>query len=141
MTKAEIDHLMSIEASLSFAETSADLAEIRREMHEAGFTKKSGNPGKKKPEKAAPLHFITEDGFHVYVGKNNYQNEEVTFKIGSGKDMWFHVKTLHGSHVIIKTEGKELPIRTISSGPRWRLTTPKAVMPTRSRSTTYSGRK
>lgn len=109
MTKAEIDHLMSIEASLSFAETSADLAEIRREMHEAGFTKKSGNPGKKKPEKAAPLHFITEDGFHVYVGKNNYQNEEVTFKIGSGKDMWFHVKTLHGSHVIIKTEGKELP--------------------------------
>ncbi|MEE3480614.1 MAG: NFACT RNA binding domain-containing protein [Lachnospiraceae bacterium] len=109
-TRAELDHLSSIEASLSFVETAADLSEIRREMHDAGFTKKSESRGKKKTsEKAAPLHFVTKDGFHVYVGKNNFQNEEVTFKLGSAKDMWFHVKTLHGSHVIIKTEGKELP--------------------------------
>lgn len=109
-TKAELNHLSSIEASLSFVESAADLNEIRREMHDAGFTKKSGTGGKKKvSEKAAPLHFVTKDGHEVYVGKNNYQNEEVTFKIGSARDIWFHVKTLHGSHVIIKTEGKELP--------------------------------
>ena len=110
-TKAEIDHLTSIEASLDFAETSSDIAEIRREMHDSGFLKKAEKKGgkKQKSEKAAPLHFVTKDGFHIYVGKNNYQNEEVTFRIGGNKDWWFHVKTLHGSHVIVKTEGRDLP--------------------------------
>ena len=71
-------------------------------------SKKSGmKKGAKKEKKAAPLSFRTRDGFLIYVGKNNYQNEEVTFKLATGKDWWFHSKTIHGSHVILKTDGKE----------------------------------
>ena len=62
-------------------------------------------------EKSKPLHYVTEDGFHLYVGKNNYQNDELTFKLANGGDWWFHAKKNAGSHVIVKTEGRELPDR------------------------------
>ncbi len=55
--------------------------------------------------------YISSDGFHIYVGKNNYQNEELTFKLAAGNDWWFHAKGIPGSHVIVKAEGKELPDR------------------------------
>ncbi|MBR6526658.1 MAG: DUF814 domain-containing protein, partial [Lachnospiraceae bacterium] len=58
-----------------------------------------------------PFHYICSEGFHMYVGKNNFQNEEVTFQIADGGDWWFHAKGVPGSHVIVKTEGKELPDR------------------------------
>ena len=58
-----------------------------------------------------PFHYISSDGFHIYVGKNNYQNEELTFKFANGGDWWFHAKGIPGSHVIVRTEGKELPDR------------------------------
>ena len=58
-----------------------------------------------------PFHYISSDGFHIYVGKNNYQNEEVSFKIAGSDDWWFHAKGIPGSHVIVKSEGKELPDR------------------------------
>ena len=57
-----------------------------------------------------PYHYLSSDGFHMYVGKNNYQNEELTFKVANGNDWWFHAKGIPGSHVIVKTEGKELPV-------------------------------
>ncbi|MEG0216644.1 MAG: NFACT RNA binding domain-containing protein, partial [Hungatella sp.] len=53
----------------------------------------------------------TTDGFHIYVGKNNYQNEELTFKMATGNDWWFHAKGIPGSHVIVKAEGRDLPNR------------------------------
>ena len=55
--------------------------------------------------------FRSSDGFHIYVGKNNYQNEELTFKMATGNDWWFHAKGIPGSHVIVKSEGQELPDR------------------------------
>ena len=58
-----------------------------------------------------PFHYVSSDGFHMYVGKNNYQNEELTFQFANGGDWWFHAKGIPGSHVIVKTEGKELPDR------------------------------
>ena len=58
------------------------------------------------------MHFLSSDGFHIYVGKNNYQNEELTFKVATGKDWWFHAKGVAGSHVIVKSENKELSDRT-----------------------------
>ena len=57
------------------------------------------------------FHYLSSDGFHIYVGKNNYQNEELDFKFANGGDWWFHAKGIPGSHVIVKTEGKELPDR------------------------------
>lgn len=106
-TKNEIAHLSSIHASLLTCENEDDLALVRQELSDFGFIKKGVGKGKSK--KSSPLHYVTEDGFHLYVGKNNYQNEEVTFKIGRGNDWWFHSKGIPGSHVILKTEGREVP--------------------------------
>ncbi len=108
-TKAVISHLQSIETAIGFAENEADLAMLRKEMTEAGFLRAHGGKKQKLQQKSKPLHFITEEGFHIYVGKNNFQNDELTFKVATGNDWWFHVKTMTGSHVIVKTEGKELP--------------------------------
>lgn len=79
---------------------------------EYGFIKKRNTGGKKPKITSRPYHYLSSDGFHIYVGKNNYQNEEVTFKMADGGDWWFHAKGIPGSHVIVKTEGKELPDRT-----------------------------
>lgn len=59
-----------------------------------------------------PFHYISSDGFDMYVGKNNFQNDELTFKFANGNDWWFHAKKMPGSHVIVRTGGKELPDRT-----------------------------
>ena len=54
----------------------------------------------------------------MYVGKNNYQNEELSFKLASGNDWWFHAKGIPGSHVIVRTEGRELPDSTFEEAGR-----------------------
>ena len=66
----------------------------------------------KGSRRSQPLHYLSSDGFHIYVGKNNYQNDSLTFKLATGNDWWFHAKDIPGSHVIVKTEGQELPDRT-----------------------------
>lgn len=109
-TRQEIDHLESISAALDMAIKEEDLVPIKEELTEFGFIKKRGS-GKKPRITSRPYHYLSTDGFHMYVGKNNYQNEEVTFKIAGGGDWWFHAKGIPGSHVIVKTEGRELPDR------------------------------
>lgn len=110
-TKAEIDHLESISSFLDIALSENDLVQIKEELMEYGYMKKR-HPGGKKPKiTSQPFHYLSSDGFHIYVGKNNYQNEELTFKFATGNDWWFHAKGIPGSHVIVKTEGKELPDR------------------------------
>ena len=108
-TQKAIDHLNLILSSLSIAENESDLVMIRQELYEYGFTKKRPTTKKGQNQKSKPLHFVTDDGYHIYVGKNNYQNEEVTFKIATGNDWWFHSKTIPGSHVIVKSNNEELP--------------------------------
>lgn len=110
-TKAEIEHLESISAALDIALKEEDLVPIKEELMEFGYIKKRGAGGKKVKITSKPFHYISSDGFHIYVGKNNYQNEEVTFKIAGGGDWWFHAKGIPGSHVVVKTGGKELPDR------------------------------
>ena len=109
LTENTIKHLESIKTSLDLAETKEDLDSIRYEMEEANLIHKKKDLKNKRPKKEKPLHFVTDSGFHIYVGKNNYQNEYVTFKLGDKNDMWFHAKNIPGSHVIVKTDGKELP--------------------------------
>lgn len=88
-----------------------DLVQIKEELMEYGYIKKR-RAGEKRPKiTSRPFHYLSSDGFHIYVGKNNYQNEELTFKLANGGDWWFHAKGIPGSHVIVKTEGKELPDR------------------------------
>ena len=120
-TKNQIDHLESILTSLDMATSETDLSEIKEELIEYGYMKRKGgkNTKKGKVEKGKPLHYISSDGFHMYVGKNNYQNEELTFKFANGKDMWFHAKGMAGSHVIVKLEmADELPDRTYEEAGR-----------------------
>lgn len=118
-TKEEIIHLESILASLETAKDEADIDEIKSEMTESGYIKK--NPDKKAKKKAIKskyLHYKSTDGFDIYVGKNNYQNELITFKLADGNDWWFHAKNLPGSHVIVKTNGAELPDSTFEEAAR-----------------------
>lgn len=110
-TKAQLEHLESIATALDIAIKEDDLMQIKEEMMDFGFLKRKGND-KKKKIKSKPFHYVSNDGFDIFVGKNNYQNDELTFKIASNKDWWFHAKNAPGSHVIVRTEGKELPDKT-----------------------------
>lgn len=122
-----LEHLESIQVALDMAQNEDDLKEIRQELCDAGYisAEKDGsgrngkassgrNKGKNAGAKnkglcSAPLHYVTEDGYHIYVGKNNHQNEYITFELANGGDMWFHAKKIPGSHVIVKADGAELP--------------------------------
>ncbi len=107
-SKESLDHLLSLQNSLEMAESEADLIEIKEEMVLTGLIKaKTGKKNEGKKERSKPLHFLSSDGFHMYVGKNNLQNDQLTFKTASPKDMWFHAKEMPGSHVIVKLDGAE----------------------------------
>ncbi len=117
-TKEEIDHLESISNALDIAVSYEDLVELKEEMIDYGYIKRKGPKGKKEKITSKPFHYISSDGFHMYVGKNNYQNEELTFKLATGNDWWFHAKDIPGSHVIVKAENKELPDNTFEEAAR-----------------------
>ena len=107
-SKQTLEHLLSLQNSMEIATSEADLAEIKEEMVIAGLIKaKQGKKTGLKQEKSKPLHYISSDGFHMYVGKNNLQNDRLTFKTAGTKDLWFHAKEMPGSHVIVKLEGAE----------------------------------
>jgi predicted ribosome quality control (RQC) complex YloA/Tae2 family protein len=108
--KEEITHLESIATSLDIALQEEDLVQIKEEMILSGYIRRKGQ-SKKEKMSSQPFHYLSSDGFHMYVGKNNFQNEELTFKVADGGDWWFHAKGLPGSHVILKIEGRELPDR------------------------------
>ena len=125
--KAEIDHLESVSAALDIAVQEDDLVEIKDELIESGYIRrrdfsqkgKKGNLNKKPKITSKPFHYISSDGFHIYVGKNNFQNDELTFQFATGNDWWFHAKGMPGSHVIVKSEGvEELPDRTFEEAAR-----------------------
>ena len=116
-TKDEITHLESIATALDIAVSEDDLVQIKEELIEFGYIRKKRGD-KKAKIKSKPFHYISSDGFHIYVGKNNYQNNELTFKFATGNDWWFHAKGMPGSHVIVKTEGEELPDRTFEEAGR-----------------------
>lgn len=127
-TSGELAHLESIRTALDIATDENDLAELKRELMEFGyikrkFTDKSGRSDKKSnmkksSAKSKPLHYISSDGYHMYVGKNNFQNDELTFQFAEGGDWWFHAKKMPGSHVIVKAGGAILPDQTFEEAAR-----------------------
>lgn len=116
-TKDEITYLESVSNSLDIALSEDDLIQIKEELTQAGFIRRKYT---KKKEKiiSKPFHYLSGDGYHMYVGKNNLQNEELTFHFAVGNDWWFHAKGVPGSHVIVKTNGEELPDRTFEEAGR-----------------------
>ena len=115
--KEEIDHLETISTALDIALKEEDLVEIKEELTQSGYIRRKGGTKKAKIT-SRPFHYLSSDGFHIYVGKNNFQNDELTFKFATGNDWWFHAKGIPGSHVVVKTEGKELPDRTFEEAGR-----------------------
>jgi len=117
-TQNEVIHLESVSQSLDVSLSEEDLVQIREELMECGYIRKRKSGDKKPKITSRPFHYLSSDGFHIYVGKNNLQNEALTFKLASGNDWWFHAKGVPGSHVIVKTEGRELPDRVFEEAGR-----------------------
>ena len=110
--EADIEHLRSIQTSLDIALGEEDLIQIRQELAENGYIRKTGGKGKKEKVTSKPFHYISSDGYDIYVGKNNFQNDELTFKFANGGDWWFHAKKIPGSHVVLRVkQGEEVPDR------------------------------
>ncbi|MBR4759263.1 MAG: NFACT family protein, partial [Lachnospiraceae bacterium] len=107
-TAADKYHLESVLASLEMAQSEDDLAQIRAELAAAGYIRAHGREkGKARKTVSKPLHYISSDGYDLYVGKNNFQNEEITFGLAKGNDWWFHAKKRPGSHVILRAKNNE----------------------------------
>ena len=123
-TGDEIKHLESIAASLDIASSEEDLVQIKEEMMEYGYVKRKNTGGKKVKVTSRPYHYISSDGYDIYVGKNNFQNDELSFKFASGNDWWFHAKGQPGSHVIVKS--KNFRIAPLKKQESWQLTIPRA---------------
>lgn len=114
---AEVMHLESVLNALDIATLEEDLVPIREELVSTGYIRYKSSVKKAKIT-SKPLHYISSDGFDIYVGKNNMQNDELTFDFANGNDWWFHAKSMPGSHVILRTEGKEVPDRTFEEAAR-----------------------
>lgn len=118
--KADLEYLESTLYVVGRAETVADINAVKEEMAALGYISRRGSQAKKRgAEKSKPIHFVSSDGFDIYVGRNNTQNDRLTLKFANTSDMWFHTKDIHGSHVIIKLGiDKDVPKNTILEAAR-----------------------
>lgn len=117
--KAEIIYLESISTALDLAKTEEDLTGIKAELVQTGYIKSHGNHEKKAKIVNKPYHFISSDGYDIYVGKNNLQNDYITFQLATGNDWWFHAKGVPGSHVLVRTNGEtDMPDTTFEEAGR-----------------------
>jgi len=120
LNEEELDYLESVYESLTKVETGSEIIQIRDELIEEGYLKNRGRLNKKrKPDNPRPMHFVSDDGYDIYVGKNNKQNDYVTLKLSRSTDIWFHTKGIHGSHALIKTDdGLTVPDETYMQAAR-----------------------
>jgi predicted ribosome quality control (RQC) complex YloA/Tae2 family protein len=118
-SRKELEYLESVLQLLDNCTALREMDEVRQELSEQGYMnlKKKTSGKKKAPRKAAamtePLRFRSSDGFDIYVGKNNRQNDYLTLKLAQSNDIWLHTKNIPGSHVIIKRNGLEIPDKTL----------------------------
>lgn len=101
--KEMLQYLASLDSSLMTAVTKAEVEEIRQEMIASDLIKEIGKKKKSLAQKSMPLHIKLNDEADLYIGKNNKQNDYVTFTMGGPRDLWFHTKDIPGSHLILKT--------------------------------------
>lgn len=101
-TESALAYLASLDASLMTATTKNEIEEIRQEMVAQGLLKEMGKKKKAPLQKSQPLHIKLREGVDLYIGKNNKQNDYVTFTIGGPRDLWLHTKDIPGSHIIMK---------------------------------------
>ena len=111
MALAERDeaYLESVLEELRQAETEQDFLDIRAELRENGFLKRSGKEKKELKRATKPREFRTSGGWRVLVGRNNRQNDQLTTKTADYRDLWLHTQKIHGSHVILCCQGQAVP--------------------------------
>ena len=114
LAEQELQYLESVLEELSRAETEGELEEIRQELHSGGYIR--GDTGRKRMKQARsqPMRFESTDGYPIYVGRNNHQNDELTFRLARKDDIWLHAQKVHGSHVIISCGGTTPPDDTVT---------------------------
>ena len=110
----ELQYLKSVLDELNRAETEQELEEIRQELQAGGYVKADSGKRRVKQSKLPPMRFESTDGYPIYVGRNNRQNDELTFKLARKDDIWLHASKVHGSHVIISCGGTTPPDDTVT---------------------------
>ena len=110
----ELHYLRSVLEELNRAENEAELDEIRQELYAGGYVRLDSSKKRMKQAKSKPMRFESTDGYPIYVGRNNRQNDELTFKLARKDDIWCHASKVHGSHVIISCGGTVPPDDTIT---------------------------
>lgn len=106
-------YLASVLDEIQRAESERDLAEIRRELTETGFIKAQRSAKAEKLKESAPMRFVSSSGMEILVGKNNTQNDRLTMQTARRTDIWLHAQKIHGSHVVIRTNGEQPDERTL----------------------------
>ena len=114
LASGELEYLKSVLDELSRADSDQALEEIKQELQAGGYLRPDAGKKRIKTGKLPPLRFESTDGFPIYVGRNNRQNEELTFKSARKDDIWLHASKVHGSHVIIACAGQNVPDDTIT---------------------------
>ena len=112
--ETELHYLKSVLEELNRAQTDAELEAIKAELQEGGYLRADSGKKKLKQAKLQPMRFESTDGYPIYVGRNNKQNEELTFRLARKDDIWCHASKVHGSHVIISCGGTTPPDDTIT---------------------------
>lgn len=109
----EAEYLESVIDALSRAESDSEITQIRTELYQSGFLSKH-SVKTKTDRKLSPKKYKTDEGFIIYVGRNNIQNDNLTLKESKNYDLWFHVKDCPGSHVVVQAvKGKEFTDKLI----------------------------
>ena len=110
----ELTYLQSVLEELNRAQTEAELEDIRQELQAGGYLRADTGKKRMRTAKSRPMAFTSTDGYPIYVGRNNGQNDELTFKLARKDDLWLHAQKVHGSHVIIACGGTTPPDDTVT---------------------------
>lgn len=111
--KELLEYVLSIQDEIENLPYGSDPTPIREELESVGGGRRTSSKGKIRKEKAEPPYIYNVDGFYIYRGKNNMQNDEITFKMASSGDTWLHLKNEHGAHTVISAEGRDIPDRVL----------------------------
>ena len=110
----EAEYLAAVLDELSRAETEADLAEIRQELESGGYVRPADRKKQPKLPQSKPMEFLSSDGYRIFVGRNNRQNDLLSLKTARKDDLWLHIQKFHGTHVIIACAGVRPPDQTVT---------------------------
>jgi len=113
IARRDLEYLESVLEEIQHGETEQDFIDIRNELRDAGFLRRQGKSKKELKRPAKPREFRTSSGFRVLVGRNNRQNDQLTLKDADHRSIWLHTQKIHGSHVILCTEGQPVDDDTI----------------------------